>query len=233
MISSAKSRAAAQSRKPAAAEARRAVALGDRRSRSRSCRRSCRRRAGPPECGRCLPTSAARGDQSPDRLRRRTMIAPAIGVSHAGDERRRAPPGRCRRRRRCRDLAAVQRQARCRRATLPCRAARSRRRRATSCGGPGSAADSASARPRCPTISCGKLAARFVSAVTRSPTSLPARSTSTRSLTAMHLVQLVRDEDDRQAPAPTSCFSVANSASVSAGVSTAVGSSRIRMRASR
>ena len=48
-----------------------------------------------------------------------------------------------------------------------------------------------------------------------------------------HLVELVRDEDDRQPlprPAASAC---ANSASVSGGVSTAVGSSRMRIRASR
>ena len=82
-----------------------------------------------------------------------------------------------------------------------------------------------------PTISAAS-SWRVVCAVTRSPASLPERSTSTRSLTAMTSFSLCEMKMiDR--PCPTSSFSVWNSASVSAGVSTAVGSSRISTVASR
>ena len=48
-----------------------------------------------------------------------------------------------------------------------------------------------------------------------------------------HLVELVRDEDHGLARRPPSTRSVSNSSSASCGVSTAVGSSMIRIRASR
>ena len=48
-----------------------------------------------------------------------------------------------------------------------------------------------------------------------------------------HLVQLVRDEDDRQAVHAPACAASRTAPRDSCGVSTAVGSSRIRMRAPR
>jgi hypothetical protein len=63
-------------------------------------------------------------------------------------------------------------------------------------------------------------------------TSLPAAQHGDAVRHAQHLVQLVADEDDGQA-LRHHLPSVANSASLSCGVSTAVGSSRIRMRAPR
>ena len=97
--------------------------------------------------------------------------------------------------------------------------------------GPGSAGATVVGAISCPTISAAS-SARVVSAVTRSPASLPARSTRTRSLIAMTSLSLCEMKMIDK-PCPTRSFSVAKSASVSAGVSTAVGSSRIRIFASR
>ena len=66
-------------------------------------------------------------------------------------------------------------------------------------------------------------------AVGRSATSLPARSTATRWATASTSSSLWL-MNTMARPAATNCFSVLNSVATSGGVSTAVGSSRIRMR---
>ena len=82
-----------------------------------------------------------------------------------------------------------------------------------------------------PTIHCASCAC-VVSTAAASATSLPPRSTATRCDTrstspSLWLMKII----DR--PPLTICPSVSNSASLSCGVSTAVGSSRIRMRAPR
>ena len=62
----------------------------------------------------------------------------------------------------------------------------------------------------------------------RSPTTLPRRSTVMRSAISSTSSQLVGDEDDRR-PRAASARRTPKSSSASCGVSTAVGSSRIRM----
>ena len=74
--------------------------------------------------------------------------------------------------------------------------------------------------------------ALLVAPASRKATSLPCRSTATRRLTASTSSSLWEMKMiDR--PSATSVFSVANSASTSCGVRTAVGSSRMRIRAPR
>ena len=73
---------------------------------------------------------------------------------------------------------------------------------------------------------------RSVSEVATVPTSLPCRSTSTRDEIAITSCSLWLMKITASPLATAFCI-VSNSASVSCGVSTAVGSSRMRMRASR
>ena len=97
--------------------------------------------------------------------------------------------------------------------------------------GPGCAGPMSGRAISAPTISSAS-AWRSVSAVARSPTSRPARSTRTRSLTAMTSPSLW-EMKMIASPRATSRRRVAKSASDSCGVSTAVGSSRMSTRASR
>jgi hypothetical protein len=81
-----------------------------------------------------------------------------------------------------------------------------------------------------PTIHCASWA-QVQPAVADSATSLPWRSTATRCET-QHLAELVADEDDGQALRHHLAQGVEQGLALG-GVSTAVGSSRIRMRAPR
>ena len=70
-------------------------------------------------------------------------------------------------------------------------------------------------------------------AVSRVATISPRRMTETRSVDRHDLAQLVGDEDDGLALRPSAPAAVRTDASASGGVSTAVGSSRMRMSAPR
>ena len=83
----------------------------------------------------------------------------------------------------------------------------------------------------CPTISTAS-ERRVASLVATVATFLPARSTVTRSETAFTSCSLCEMKTIVR-PSSAITRSVSNSDSASCGVSTAVGSSRIRMRASR
>ena len=103
--------------------------------------------------------------------------------------------------------------------------------RSDSSGAPGCLSVGFGAVTSAPTIISASLW-RSVSAVATSPTILPWRSTSTRRVIVITSPSLWEMKiTDR--PSATALRSVSNSAVVSCGVSTAVGSSRIRMRASR
>ncbi len=142
-----------------------------------------------------------------------------------------ARPGRCPRRRRCRGsrrraprATHPKRRSRpARRGTVTLSRTRSRRRFPAARGG----LRAPRARP-----SGWRGERRSASATRRSATFRPCASTATRSAISMHLPSLWEMKTTAR-PRPSSRRSTAKSPSTSCGVSTAVGSSRTRMRASR
>ena len=193
------------------------------RLKSRTSPRACR------SSGMCpMPACGHRA-----RRRPHVVLPPSVIVPDAG---RRSPvrasmssSGRCPRRRRCRRSPRAHLEGRAAhlsisRSSITCRSRDLEQRGARG----GRALLDASSTTSRPTISSRQLASVALLRV-GSPTTSAARRTVTRSAIVEHLAQLVGDEDDRHRRRPRRFRRIANSSSISCGVRTAVGSSRMSM----
>ena len=209
------------------------------RSRAARCSRRSRTRAraraagGPRGCGRRPASSISRALALRERRGPPTVIAAALRRGAGPRSRRSAPSGRCRRRPRCR---RSRRRARAnetpRTFSMP--------RSSTTCRS--STSSSSLARLRRRLLD----AQQHLAADHRAGERLLGRALARHRLDLLaapqdgdpvgdleHLVQLVADEDDRLAVGLRGCLTIAKSSVASCGVSTAVGSSRIRISAPR